>query len=108
DATVAVVNNEPIQMADLESAVRIAHTLGSFTNDKLPSYTDAAGMKEFQIRMLRRQVDTILMRQAFGREGVQDPGGSADQLIDGFLQKVGADRQKLDNAAAANGVSPAE
>lgn len=102
---VAYVNSEQYTMADLEVAVRISHALASLSHEQLPDYNDPKGMKELQVKMLRRQIDTILLRQAFISEKVKDPGNSLEDLINGYAQRVGATRAQLDAAMTANGVT---
>jgi hypothetical protein len=104
DAVIATVNGQPFRMAELEVAVRIARTLGALSGDAVPAYGDP-GMRAFQIKMLRRQIDILLMQQAVTREGLAVPGGPVDDLLAAFLQQVGATPERLAAEMAANGVS---
>lgn len=105
DATIAVVRGEPITMAQLEARVRIARTLGSLAGDPVPSYEDGAALRTFQVQMLRRAVDVLLIQQAARAANVQVPGGSEIDAIDSFLEQVSASPQQLDDAMASNGVT---
>lgn len=100
---VALVNGQPFSMGQLETAVRIGLALGSLSGDATPAY-DAPEMRDFQIQMLRRQIDVILMRQAFAAAGLEDPDLPIEGLVSGFLDRVGASQQDLEQAMAANGV----
>ncbi len=107
DHVVAVVNGQSYTMAELETAVRIARTLGSLSGDVVPAYTDQE-MLGFQVKILKRQVDLILLEQALAASEIQPPAGPVDDLILGFLQQVGATEQQLAQAMAANSVSRAQ
>lgn len=100
---VALVNGQAFTMGQLETAVRIGLALGSLSGDATPAY-DAPEMRDFQIQMLRRQIDVILMRQAFSAAGLEDPDLPIEGLVSGFLDRVGASQQDLEQAMAANGV----
>ncbi len=104
DQPIAFVNNEPYTMAQLETAVRMARALGTLSGDEVPAYTDQA-ILTYQVRLLKRQIDQILMRQAVQREGLAPPTGPVDDLISGFVQRVGTSDARLDAELATNGVT---
>lgn len=105
EAVVALVNGEPFTMGQLETAVRIGRTLGTLSGDDVPAYT-SQDMLDFQIRMLKRQVDVLLMKQAFQAHGLEDPVGlPMEGLIDSFLDATGATDQDLEAAMVENGVT---
>ena len=104
---IATVGSEPYRMADLESAVRVAHTLASLAGEQLTPYNDP-GIRDLQIQMLKRQVDMLLMKQAVLRENIPVPGDDIKPQIDAYLERIGSSREKLNAAMAANGVTEAE
>ncbi len=104
EAVVAYVNGEPYTMAELDTTVRIARVLGSFTGDLVPA-DGSAELPGFMVKMLRRQIDIILMRQAMKRDGIFEPSGDNEMLVDAFLGQVGATPAELDELMAANGVT---
>ena len=58
--------------------------------------------------MLKRQIDILLMKQAVADEGLLVPGGPVDDLVDGFLTRVGATRGQMAGLMVENGVSQAQ
>jgi hypothetical protein len=105
DTIVAVVNNVPFSMGQLETAVRIGRTLGSLSGDAVPDY-GSPDMRTFQIEMLRRQVDVILMKQAFEARGLEDAAGlPMESLVSAYLERVGATQDDLAKKMADNGVT---
>jgi hypothetical protein len=104
DHVVAIVNGQPYSMAELETAVRIARTLGKLSGDVVPNYSDQE-MLGFQVKILKRQVDLILLKQALAASEVEAPVGPVDDLILGFLQQVGATELQLGQEMAANSVT---
>jgi len=107
DAVVAVVSGEPYTMASLEKAVRVSRVLGKLGGDPVPDY-GTPEMKGFQVEMLKRQVQMILIRQATARDGMLPPNGPVDDLIGGYVQKVGATDARLEAELTANGVTRAD
>ena len=107
DAQIALVRGEPYSMARLEAAVRIARTLGKLSGDPVPNFGDAE-WKRFQVKIFKRQIDAVLMRQAMQREGLVPPTGPLDDLIQSFLQRVGATDAQLQAEMAANSVTRAD
>ena len=104
DYTVAVVNGQPMTMRELETAVRVARTLGKLTGDPVPNFGDQ-DMLGYQVKILKREVDLRLLRQAQLSSGVVAPTGPVDDLILGFLQQVGATEQQLGQQMAENSVT---
>lgn len=107
DTTIALVNGEPYTMAHLEAAVRVARALGSLSADVVPSFQDATALRAFQVDMLKRQIDIILIRQAAVAQGAVPPDASPGPAIQGFLQVVGGTEAQLDDALASNGATQA-
>ncbi len=107
EAIIAYVNGEPYTMAELETAVRIARVLGSYTSDEVPP-DGSPDLPGYLVVMLRRQIDVMLMKQAAAREQLQEPSGSLDIVIDAFLGEVGSTRQDLAARMTANGVTDAD
>lgn len=107
DAVVAYVNGAPYTMAELDATVRIARVLGSFTGDEVPA-EGSAELPGFMVQMLRRQIDIILMRQAMQREGIFEPSGDNEMLIDAFLGQVGATPAELEGLMETHGVTDEE
>ncbi len=104
DTTIAVINGEPYTMAHLEAAVRVARSLGTLSADAVPSFQDATALRNFQVDMLKRQIDIILIRQS-ASHGTLPPDISPGPAIQGFLQVVGATESQLDDALASNGAT---
>lgn len=104
---IAIVNGEAYTMAHLEAAVRVARSLGTLSADPVPSFQDASALRRFQVDMLKRQIDVILIRQSALAQGSVPPDASAEPAIQGFLQVVGATQEQLDDALASNGASRA-
>lgn len=107
EAQIAIVNGEPYTMAQLETAVRVARALGTVGGDAVPAY-GTPEMKQFQVTILKRQIDMILMKQALVGEGLTPPTGPVDDLIQGYLQRVGASDAQLQAELARNSVGRAE
>jgi len=105
EAVVASVAGVPITMAQLEARVRVARTLGSLAADPVPGYDDPNGMRTFQVQILRRTVDVVLIQLAARTAGVTVPAGSAGDAATGFLERVNAAPSQLTDAMAANGVT---
>jgi hypothetical protein len=104
DHVVAFVNGQPYTMGELETAVRVAQVLGAFSGDVVPAY-DSPDMPAFQVRMLRRQVDVLLMKQAAADAGVASPPSTVDELVDSFLFRVGSTRGQLEELMSSYGVA---
>jgi hypothetical protein len=104
EAVVAVVNGEPYTMGQLETAVRVAMVLGTLSGDPVPAY-GSSDMLLFQVRMLRRQVDMMLMKQALAASNNQPPEAPVDELIDAFLFRVGSTRGELERLMRIHGVT---
>ena len=104
DHVVAVVNGEPYTMGELEIAVRIAQVLGALSGDAVPAY-DSPDMPAFEVRMLRRQIDMILMLQAAQAAGLASPPENPDEMIDAFLFRIGSNRGRLEQLMTAHGVT---
>ncbi len=106
DATIASVGVRAFSMAQLEEAARLSRAMGLLAGDPVPSYDDGPGMALFQVNLLRRQVDVMLMEQAAEAAGTaaEMPVIPNEELLADFLGKVGADRRQLDDMLAANGV----
>ncbi len=105
-AIVAWVSGESYAMEELEIAVRVAKALSAVSGDEVPDYGTPA-MRDFQMAMLRREVDGMLMRQALRRSGVAPPAVDVAPAIDGYLQQFGGTPEQLAAALAANGVTRA-
>ena len=103
-AIIAYVNGQPYTMAQLETSVRIARVLGTFTGDDVPADT-APEMREFLVKMLRRQIDILLFQQAMAQEKITPPGGAVDDLKSGFLKQTGATEERLAARMAEEGVT---
>jgi hypothetical protein len=100
---IAFVNGQPYSMRELEQATRMARTLAKLTGEPVPNY----GEQEFlayQVRILKRQVDMILMRQAMVQEGIEAPAGPVDDLILGFIERVGVTQEELSKQMIENSV----
>lgn len=108
DHVVARVGGQPLTMLQLEQHVRVARALGSLSGDAIPAWTDGPGMRDLQIKILKRVVDMILLRQAMVRDQVEPMSIPVDQLIDDFTQRVGADAAGLEQALARNGATRAD
>jgi len=104
DTIVAYVSGEPYTMAQLEAAVRVAKTIAAFSQDEVPAYGEAA-MREFQVNMLRLEIDGLLLRQALKRDGLVAPAGDVGPVIDGYLKQYNATSEQLAAAMKANGVT---
>ncbi|MFN8560019.1 MAG: hypothetical protein U0531_22575 [Dehalococcoidia bacterium] len=107
NAMVANVGGKPFLMADLELAVRVARTIASLSADPVPEYDDVAGMKAFQVKLLRRQIDAMLFEAAARTMTGKPPPLTSDELINSLLSRQNAARKQLDDAMAANGVAEA-
>jgi hypothetical protein len=107
ESMVANIDGVPFLMADLEIAVRVARTIATLSADPVPNYDDVAGMRAFQVKLLRRQIDAILLENAARTMPDKPPPLSAQELIDSLLARQSAARQQLDDAMAANGVAEA-
>lgn len=107
DIPVAMINNQPYLMSELETAVRVSRTLGKLSGDPVPNYGDAE-MKAFQVQILKRQIDMRLIKQAMLRDGLAAPTGPVDDLITAFLQKVGVTDAMLAAELAANSATRAD
>lgn len=107
DVVIAYINGEPYPMAQLETAVRVARALGALSGDAAPAYDDPA-ILNYQVRILKRQIDMVLLRQAALREGLVAPTGPVDDLITSFLQRLGASDAQLDRELAVNSVTRAD
>ncbi|MCC7018991.1 MAG: hypothetical protein IT332_04515 [Ardenticatenales bacterium] len=107
ESMVANIDGVPFLMADLEIAVRVARTIATLSADPVPNYDDAPGMRAFQVKLLRRQIDAILLENAARSLPDKPPPLSAQELIDSLLTRQSAARQQLDDAMAANGVAEA-
>ncbi len=107
ESMVASVHGQPFLMADLEVAVRVARAIATLSAEPVPNYDDAAGMRAFQVRLLKRQIDALLLENASRTLVDKPPPLSADELINGLLSRQGAARQQLADAVAANGIEEA-
>jgi hypothetical protein len=107
DVVIAYINGEPYPMTQLEIAVRVARALGALSGDPAPAYDDPA-ILNYQVLILKRQIDMVLLRQATLREGLVAPVGPVDDLITSFLQRLGASDAQLDRELAANSVTRAD
>jgi hypothetical protein len=101
---IAYVNGETYTMADLEKAARVARVLGSFTGDNVPD-DGSPELRDFLVRLLSRQIDIMLIKQAAEREGVVPPEGDLDLLVEAFLGEVGVSRAQLDSLVASSPVT---
>jgi len=106
-SVVAQVGGQSYSMAELEVAVRIGRVLATLTGDAPPAY-DAVEMRDYQIRMLQRQVDVMLILQAAARAGLVPPDVPPDGLVSGFLEQVGATEEDLRRLMEENGVDQAQ
>jgi hypothetical protein len=104
---IAYVNDSVIAMRDLDRSVRIARVLAALSGEPVPA-NDAPEFRDFQIKMLKRLVDLELMAQGVLEAGLPIPEGDTGPVVDGFLQQVGATRDQLDAAMAAESVTPEE
>lgn len=104
ESMVASINGQPYLMADLEIAVRVARAIATLSAEPVPNYDDVAGMRAFQVRLLRRQIDALLLEAASRTLVDKPPPLSADELINGLLSRQGAARQQLTDAVASNGI----
>jgi hypothetical protein len=107
ESIIAYVNGEPYTMAQLETAVRVARSLSAISKDPVADY-GSPEMRDFQVNMLRLEIDGMLLRQAMRREGLAPPPGDITPAIDGYLQQFGGTGEQLDAALAANGITRAE
>lgn len=107
ETIIAYVNGVPYTMLELELAARVSKTLASISGDSVPDY-GSPEMRDFQITMLRRELDGIILRQAMVRDGLQAPAGDVTPAVDGFLQQFQATPEKLTAALAANGITRAD
>jgi alkylated DNA repair dioxygenase AlkB len=94
-------------MLQLEKATRMARTLGKLTGDPVPNYGEQDFLV-YQVRILKRQVDMILMRQAMAQEGIEVPSGPVDDLILGFVERVGVTKDDLAKQMIENSVERAD
>lgn len=108
DQVVARVGGEALTMKELELHVRVARALGSLSGDAMPAWTDGPGMRDLQIKILKRVIDMMLLRQAMQREKVDPMTIPVDQLLADFLDRVKATDSQLDQALARNGVTRAD
>ena len=108
DQVVARVGGMPLTMKELENHVRVARALGSLSGDAMPAWTDGPGMRDLQIKILKRVIDMMLLRQAMLRDAVEPMAIPVDQLLKDFLDRVGTTDSQLDQALARNGVTRAE
>jgi hypothetical protein len=104
---IAEVGKQQFTYAELVTAVRVARVLGYFTGDAVPSDTSPE-MPAFQVKMLRNQIDTMLVMEAMEEQGVLAPTGPTADLVDGYLKEVGGTREQLDQQLAASGVTEAD
>lgn len=104
ETMIASVAGKPYLMADLELAVRVARTIASLSADPVPNYDDVAGMKAFEVKLLRRQIDALLFENAARTMTGKPPPLTNDELINSLLSRQNAARKQLDDAIAANGV----
>jgi hypothetical protein len=107
ETIIAYVNGEPYYMWQLETAVRVAQALASFTGDPVPA-VGTPEMRDFQVSMLRRELDGVLLRQALVRDGLTPPPGDATPVMEGFLGQYNVSEGDLASALAANGVTRAD
>jgi hypothetical protein len=107
EAVIATVGDETFTMAQLDAFVRVARVLGTLTGDPVPD-PGAPEVRGFEVRMLRRQVDVMLMRQAAAREGVAVPGGPVDELVADFLTRTGGTDEQLHDLMTRFGVTDAD
>jgi hypothetical protein len=105
DAVIATVGPVPITMAQLEGRVRVARTLGTLAGDPVPGYDDPGGMRQFQVQLLRRTIDVVLIQLAAQDAGVTVPPGGSSDAAQQFLERVSASPQQLEDAMASNGVT---
>lgn len=108
DQVVARVGGEALTMKELENHVRVARALGSISGDPMPAWTDGPGMRDLQIKILKRVIDMMLLRQAMLRDKVEPMTIPVDQLLADFLDRVKSSDSQLDQALARNGVTRAE
>lgn len=107
DTAVASVNGVPISMAQLETRVRVARTLGTLAGDPVPGYDNLSALRTFEVQMLRRSIDVVLIQQAARAAGVVIPPGSSSDASSTFLAQVNAAPAQLEDAMASNGVTQA-
>lgn len=108
DQVVARVGGEALTMKELENHVRVARALGSVSGDPMPAWTDGPGMRDLQIKILKRVIDMMLLRQAMLRDKVEPMTIPVDQLLADFLDRVKSSESQLDQALARNGITRAE
>lgn len=101
---VAWVSGEAYTMEELETSVRVAKALSTISGDPVPEYNTPA-MRDFQVSMLRREVDSLLMRQALRRSATSPPDMDVAPAVDGYLQQYGGTPEGLAAALAANGIT---
>ncbi len=103
---IAWIRGEPYSYGQLLQAVRVARVLAYFTGDAVPSDTSPE-MPGYQVQMLRRQIDLILLKQAMSRDRVAMPPLDGPTLVEAFLNDAGLERSQLEVQLAANGVTQA-
>jgi hypothetical protein len=104
---IAYVNGEPYTMGQLEVAVRVAKTLAAISKDPVPDF-GAPEMRDFQIRLLRREIDSMLLRQALARTGTPVPPVDVQPVIDGYLKQYNGTPEQLAAALTAAGIGQRE
>jgi hypothetical protein len=108
DQVVARVGGTALTMKELEAHVRVARALGSLSGDPMPVWTDGPGMRDLQIKILKRVIDMMLLRQAMQRDAVEPMSIPVEQLLQDFLDRLGKTDGDLDQALARNGVTRVE
>jgi hypothetical protein len=104
ETVIASVLGQPYTMGELEVAVRIARVLGAMTGDVVPA-DGSPDMRAFQVRMLKRQIDVMLMKQAAAEKNITLPGEPIASFIDDFVTRVGGTQARLQQLMAQNGVT---
>ena len=81
--------------------------LAALTGDAVPDY-GSSEMRDFQVRMLKRQIDLMLLKQAAMAKGIARPDEPVETLIADFVTRVGGSDARLQQLMAENGVAQAD
>jgi hypothetical protein len=104
---IAWVNGQPYSLADLEKVVRVARVLAHFTGDAVPS-DNSPDMPGYQVQMLRRQIDVMLLKQAMDQQHVAAPTADPAMLVQAFLRDTKGATEDMQAQMTANGVTEAD
>jgi peptidyl-prolyl cis-trans isomerase SurA len=99
DRVVAVVNDEPIMMSELQEAVIL------YGRETQAAPTDPVDANQLQQTVLKRLVEHRLQVQEARREKVQATEEEVSALVDDFVRRNGGDRTRVETQLRAQGLS---